>query len=258
MFFRKPVYILIVFTFLSYISIVQAGYIDNGDGTVYNTGTNLMWQQATAPGVWTWQQADNYCGNLTLASHSDWRLPTIDELSTLYDKSIPPPGPKIDRNFFPDTEASYPYWSSTPEGRPGLMWFLSFDTGPFNLGVMTETYCVRAVRVGQKVSPTTTTTTAPGGSTTTTSIDGATTTTTTTSDGNSCPAKQVLGEDNPHLENLYAFRDNTLAQSAIGRKITQIYYTNADSINAALDRSPALRSVTRGVLEVIAPMVGKN
>jgi hypothetical protein len=44
----------------------------------------------------------------------------------------------------------------------------------------------------------------------------------------------------------------------VGRKVIQIYYTNAESINAALDRSPALRTVTRRVLEVIAPMVGRK
>ena len=42
------------------------------------------------------------------------------------------------------------------------------------------------------------------------------------------------------------------------RKIIQIYYNNADSINAALERSPALRVFTKKVLEVIAPVVGKK
>jgi hypothetical protein len=44
----------------------------------------------------------------------------------------------------------------------------------------------------------------------------------------------------------------------VGRKAIEIYYTNADSINAALEHSPALRAVTRRVLEVIAPMVGRK
>ena len=43
-----------------------------------------------------------------------------------------------------------------------------------------------------------------------------TTTTTTTSRNGPCAAKQVLGEDNPQLENLYTFRDNTLAKNVIG------------------------------------------
>jgi hypothetical protein len=44
----------------------------------------------------------------------------------------------------------------------------------------------------------------------------------------------------------------------VGRRIIGIYYNNADSINAALERSPALRAVTRRVLEVVAPMVGRK
>jgi hypothetical protein len=101
----------------------------------------------------------------------------------------------------------------------------------------------------------TTTTSVSSGSTTTTSIAAATTTTTTTG---ICPAKKALGENNPNLENLRDFRDSRLAQSAVGRRIISIYYNNADSINAALERSPALRALTRWVLEVIAPMVGRK
>jgi hypothetical protein len=75
-------------------------------------------------------------------------------------------------------------------------------------------------------------------------------------DAGICPLLSLLGEGNPEIENLRNFRDSTLAQSAVGRKIIQIYYNNADSITAALDKSPALRAVTRRVLETIAPMLG--
>ena len=84
-------------------------------------------------------------------------------------------------------------------------------------------------------------------------VEPATTTTTTVG---LCPATKVLASDNPKLGNLRAFRDSTLVKSAVGRKVIQIYYNNAGSINAALDRSPALRAVARKALERIAPMVG--
>jgi hypothetical protein len=71
-----------------------------------------------------------------------------------------------------------------------------------------------------------------------------------------CVATKVLGADNRKLENLRYFRDSTLAKSAIGQKVIQIYYTNAESINEALERSPVLREAARRVLETIAPMVG--
>ncbi len=73
-----------------------------------------------------------------------------------------------------------------------------------------------------------------------------------------CPAMKVLGADNPQLENLRALRDTKLANSAVGRKVIEIYYSNADSINAAFERSPALQAITRKVLEIGAPMVKKN
>ncbi len=99
-----------------------------------------------------------------------------------------------------------------------------------------------------------------GGSCTGSLVPPLTTTTTTTTIGGSkiCPVKQMLGADNPKLENLRDFRDSRLAQSAAGRKAIQIYYDNADSINAALERSPALQAVARRVLEAIVPMVGKK
>ena len=77
-------------------------------------------------------------------------------------------------------------------------------------------------------------------------------------DAASCPVASVLGPDSAYLENFRAFRDGRLAQSAIGRKAIQLYYNNADSINAALERSPKLRAFTKRVLEIIAPMVGKK
>jgi hypothetical protein len=73
-----------------------------------------------------------------------------------------------------------------------------------------------------------------------------------------CPAANVLGGNNAYLENLRAFRDRTLAQSAIGRSITHIYYDNTDTMNTALERNPMLRSCARSVLEAIAPMMGKK
>jgi len=94
--------------------------------------------------------------------------------------------------------------------------------------------------------------------TTASQAETTTTTTTTTVPSGPCPATRVLGKDNPKLENLRDFRDSKLASSAIGRTVIQIYYNNAMRVNAVLEHSPALKAVARRVLEVFAPMVGKN
>ena len=72
-----------------------------------------------------------------------------------------------------------------------------------------------------------------------------------------CPAETVLGQDNPDLASLRTFRDGPLARSAVGRRLTQIYYNNAESIDAALDRSPAMQAIARKFFEIIARLARK-
>ncbi|NKI36329.1 DUF1566 domain-containing protein [Wenzhouxiangella sp. XN79A] len=45
----------------------------------------LAWTTATRGGNLKWPDAVAYCETLELAGHSDWRLPTLDELRTLHD-----------------------------------------------------------------------------------------------------------------------------------------------------------------------------
>jgi len=62
--------------------------VDNGDGTVTDTETNLMWAKEDNMGDITWHDAVVYCKNPPIAGYkySDWRMPTIKELMTLYAK----------------------------------------------------------------------------------------------------------------------------------------------------------------------------
>lgn len=55
-------------------------YIDNGDGTITDTLTGLIWQQNISEIAMTWDQALYYCETMIFAGYSDWRLPTIKEL----------------------------------------------------------------------------------------------------------------------------------------------------------------------------------
>jgi len=78
---------------------------------VQDNVTGLIWQKDTAPGTYNWDHAVSYCENLILGGYSDWRLPTIKELTTIVDSSIPYPGPTINTDYFPNTVSSF-YWSS--------------------------------------------------------------------------------------------------------------------------------------------------
>ena len=64
-----------------------ARYNDNGDGTVMDHKTGLMWQQDDNGTVRYWGEAKKYCERLVLAGHDDWIMPTIEALATIVDYS---------------------------------------------------------------------------------------------------------------------------------------------------------------------------
>ncbi|MBN1541640.1 DUF1566 domain-containing protein [candidate division KSB1 bacterium] len=58
-------------------------YIDNGDGTITDTITGLMWQKSLPDEKYSYDECLAYADQCTLAGYSDWRLPTIKELYSL-------------------------------------------------------------------------------------------------------------------------------------------------------------------------------
>ena len=70
--------------------LVRYGLVDQGDSTIFDTRTNLYWQQSSSSKQYTWKDAHTYCEKLDLAGYKDWRLPTIDELKSLIEKEHDP------------------------------------------------------------------------------------------------------------------------------------------------------------------------
>ena len=67
-------------------------YLDNDDGTITDTTTGLMWMKKDTylhSGHWlNWHEVHDYVRQLNdegFAQHSDWQLPTREELKTLYE-----------------------------------------------------------------------------------------------------------------------------------------------------------------------------
>ena len=107
-------------------------FVDNGDGTVSDLATGLMWQQNDDGQRYDWPQALQYADTLTLAGHTDWYLPNAKELQSLvdYERAGREPGaPAISPRFgctkytLCDGLVDYGYyWSSTSHldgPRPG-------------------------------------------------------------------------------------------------------------------------------------------
>ena len=55
------------------------GYKDNGDGTVTDLSTGLIWQQVASSEGMSWEEALAYCEGLSLGGYTDWRLPNKKE-----------------------------------------------------------------------------------------------------------------------------------------------------------------------------------
>ncbi len=99
-------------------------FVNNGDKTISDNATGLMWQQDDSSQTLTWSEAISYCENLTLANYSDWRLANAKELQSIVDYTKSPDttnSPAIDSSFFNSTsftnengKSDYGfYWSST-------------------------------------------------------------------------------------------------------------------------------------------------
>jgi hypothetical protein len=143
---KKLFFVVSVIGCLLLGSSAFAAYIDNGDGTVTDNGTGLMWQKATAPGHYRSFEARGYCNNLELAGYTDWRLPTVEELESLVDTSRV--NPSINITYFPDTISSF-YCSSTyHEDFIHEVWFVDFYSGGLAANMKSLDIHVRAVRAG--------------------------------------------------------------------------------------------------------------
>ncbi len=123
-----------------------ARYIDNGDGTIKDKETSLVWQKESGILAGGQRDAISYCKGLTLAN-SRWELPTIDQLKSLVDETKG--SPTIDTTYFPNTNSS-PYWSSTTTGSYVLSyyWYVNFyDGSASSIDPSGDNY-VRCVRGG--------------------------------------------------------------------------------------------------------------
>ena len=137
-------------------------YTDLENGIVRDDTTGLEWVQdgnliatlnpsfdndgTAGDGAVTWQHALDYIVLLNdeeYLGYSDWRLPTIEELSTLVDagRSVPAIDP-----LFSDTEEA-DYWSSTTyAANTGFAFSPNFADGIIYRRDKTFNYYVRAVR----------------------------------------------------------------------------------------------------------------
>ena len=124
----------------------SANLVDNSDGTITDARTDLVWQKQDGGIARTWQAALDYCNGLSLAGHTDWRLPNVKELESITDDSRHDLA--IDPIF---SGTSSDYWSSTTSANhpdPDYAWNANFNGGFVSSSPKRNDYdYVRCVRV---------------------------------------------------------------------------------------------------------------
>lgn len=92
-------------------------YRDNGDGSVSDLNTGLVWQKELGAKV-TWSEARAGAAASRLAGRADWRLPTIKELYSLMDFSGMTPMPGRQGKPFLDGVFAFRYGDTAAGERP--------------------------------------------------------------------------------------------------------------------------------------------
>ena len=128
-------------------------FIDNGDSTVTDNLTGLMWaKNANLGGTMTWNDALSYANSLSLGIScgtplTDWRMPNVNELQSLLDRE----------NYIPALPTSHPfsnvpdyyYWSSsTSTSNTSEAWTVYISYGSVSDFNKTTPFCLWPVRGG--------------------------------------------------------------------------------------------------------------
>lgn len=134
-----------------YVRAVRGGdyganeFVNNGNGTITDGATGLMWAQDDNERGLDWTDALTYAENAGLAGYTDWRLPNVKELQSIVDYTRSPSatdvanvGPAISTMFnctpivneAGDDDYGY-YWTSTSanftSGEPYYYaWYVAF------------------------------------------------------------------------------------------------------------------------------------
>jgi len=101
----------------------EQGYDRSAAEVVRDLATGLVWERTFSEPIPA-SEAEAYCAARTTGGFTDWRLPTVRELHSLFVRAGD--GPQIDAEAFPGTPAEL-FWTATPVvGFPGERWVVDF------------------------------------------------------------------------------------------------------------------------------------
>ncbi|GAG58532.1 unnamed protein product, partial [marine sediment metagenome] len=104
-------------------------FTDNGDGTITDNATSLMWPKDAADAgldmqTRAWADQIAHIEGLTFAGHSDWRMCNIVELQSILDWIQDHPDIN---SIIQNAQQKYPYVSTTAHGDTDKAWYWNYD-----------------------------------------------------------------------------------------------------------------------------------
>jgi hypothetical protein len=125
--------------------------LDWSSQAVLDRETGLVWEKAPTTTNQLWSNARFFCADKAVGGRKGWRLPSIAELASLIDPSVPSPGPTLPAGHPFTNVQSFFYWSaSTNANSPTLAsaWSVDFEHGDAEILNKTDTLNVWCVRGG--------------------------------------------------------------------------------------------------------------
>jgi uncharacterized protein DUF1566 len=120
---------------------------------VLDRETGLVWERSPSTTHQDWRNAQISCNRKVVGNRKGWRLPTIQELASLVEPTVPPPGPTLPAGH-PFNNLSSEYWSATTLVQfTDSAWFVSLNNGDVNVLGKIGSIPVWCVRGGQGVDP---------------------------------------------------------------------------------------------------------
>jgi len=117
-------------------------FVDNGDGTITDRATGLMWEGGGSPSARIFERSKFYVRKLNedkFAGYSDWRLPTVEEIASLLKKDDNN-GIHIDPLFDTKQKSCWSSDKGPPSWRGGgdspQAWHVNFREGSLGLTVL--------------------------------------------------------------------------------------------------------------------------
>ncbi len=100
-------------------------FVDNGDGTITDTYSKLMWEKDVHPRT-SYSQVLTMLPNHEFAGHKDWRLPTMHELSSIFDDSYSNNSWFFDKYF---NGNEIPHYITYNTFKDTYVWVINFNFG---------------------------------------------------------------------------------------------------------------------------------